>query len=82
MVNWNRFDPAAYDFEFNEDKLAAHGVNSYEAAEVFWNGCMVYRNKGARDRYQIVGCADSGRALKLIIQLSGKTIRVITGWPI
>jgi uncharacterized DUF497 family protein len=82
MVDWNRFDAADYDLEFNEEKLAAHGVSVEEAAELLWNGIVVRKNKNFKDRVQIVGRSDSGRTIKLIVHIKGKTLRVITGWPL
>jgi uncharacterized DUF497 family protein len=84
MVDWQSFDAARYNLEFNEEKLAAHGVTAYEAAEVLLNGVMVRKNKSTgRDRYQVVGCTDAGRVLKLIVHVKGKrTLRVITGWQL
>ena len=82
MVDWNRFDAAEYDLEFNAEKLAAHGVSVHEAAELLWNGFVVRRNKRFKDRVQIIGRSDSGRAIKLIMLVKSKTLRVITGWPL
>ena len=82
MVNWNRFDAAEYDLELNAEKLAAHGVGVHEATELLWNGVIVRKNKRFKDRVQIVGRSDSGRTLKLIVHIKGKTLRVITGWPL
>ncbi|HVG06776.1 MAG TPA: hypothetical protein VNM67_03660 [Thermoanaerobaculia bacterium] len=82
MVNWNKFDAADYDLEFNEEKLSAHGVSVEEAAELLWNEMIVRKNKGFKDRVQILGRADSGRSIKLIVHIQGKTLRVITGWPL
>lgn len=82
MVDWNRFDAAEYGLEFNAEKLAAHGVGVHEAAELLWNGFIVRRNKRFKDRVQIIGRSDSGRAIKLIVLIEGKTLRVITGWPL
>jgi len=82
MVNWNKFDAADYDLEFNEEKLAAHGISVEEAAELLWNEMIVRKNKGFKDRVQILGRADSGRSIKLIVHIKGKTLRVITGWPL
>ncbi|HEX5720401.1 MAG TPA: hypothetical protein VF179_29875 [Thermoanaerobaculia bacterium] len=82
MVNWNRFDAADYELEFDEDKLAAHGIGVEEAAELFWNGIIIRKNKRFKDRFQIVGRSDSGRTLKLIVHVKGKKLRVITGWAL
>jgi uncharacterized DUF497 family protein len=82
VVNWTRFDPAEFGFEFNEEKLAAHGVTVEEAAEVLWNGFVPLRDKDYEDRYVLLGRTDSGRALKLVAVVLGKTrLRIITGWP-
>ncbi|HYV41457.1 MAG TPA: hypothetical protein VEO02_06665 [Thermoanaerobaculia bacterium] len=82
MVNWTKFDPASFEFEFDEDKLEAHGLTPDEVAQCFWNAFEVRCNKSFHDRYQIVGRTDAGRALKLIVQVKSRVIRVITGWPI
>jgi uncharacterized DUF497 family protein len=82
VVNWTRFDPDDFDFEFNQDKLQAHGVSTDEAAQCFWNWFEVRRNRRFRNRYQISGRSDAGRDIKLIVQVTSRVIRVITGWPI
>ncbi len=82
MVNWTNFHPSSFEFEFDEDKLEAHGVTPDEAAQCFWNVFDVRRNKSFHDRYQILGTTDAGRALKLIVHVKSRVIRVITGWPI
>lgn len=83
MVNWTRFDPAEFDFEFNEEKLLAHGITVGEAAEVLWNGFRPLRDKDYPDRYLLLGRTDGGRALELVAVALGKQrLRIITGWPI
>lgn len=83
MVNWSRFDPIEIDLEFNEEKLAAHGVTVEEAAEVIWNGFRPFRDKDYRDRYLLFGRTDGGRPLELVAVVLGKRkLRIITGWPI
>ena len=83
MVFWQRFDPENFDFEFDEDELAGHGITMDEAVEVIWNGFDVHRNKGYHGGYQLIGRTDGGRILKLIIYEKGKNLlRVITGWDI
>jgi uncharacterized DUF497 family protein len=83
VVNWTRFDPAEFDFEFNEQKLAAHGLGISEAAEVLWNGFRPFRDKDHTDRYLLLGRTDSGRPLELVVVVIGKTkLRIITGWPL
>ena len=83
MVNWTRFDPASFALEFNERKLAAHGISVEEAAEVLWNGIHPVRDKDHEDRYRLLGRTDSGRPLELVVVvLEKRTLRIITGWPL
>lgn len=83
MVDWSRFDPADFDLEIAEEKLAAHGVRDHEAVEVLWNGFIVRRNKRAAGGYQLIGRTDGGRVIKLIVLVKpGRILRVITGWPL
>ena len=44
MVDWHRFDPAEWDIEYDIEKLGAHRVTEWEAAEVIWNGFGVRPN--------------------------------------
>jgi hypothetical protein len=83
VVHWSRFDPDAFDLEFNEEKLAAHGIEAFEIVEVLWNGFRPVRDKGYADRYRLLGRTDSGRALELVVVIiSERTLRFITGWPL
>ena len=83
LVYWQKFDPAEFQYEFNEAELAAHGVTLDEAIETLWNGFQVRRNKRAGTGYQLTGHTDAGRYLKLIVYEKTKgVLRVITGWPI
>ena len=86
MVDWHRFRPAEWDIEYDIDKLGAHGVAEWEAAEVIWNNVFFVRpNKKAHgpNRYQFFGRTDAGRTLKLIVHVSGeRSMRVITGWRV
>jgi uncharacterized DUF497 family protein len=83
MVSWSRFVPADFEYDFERDKLASHGVTFEEAVECFFGDYEVRRNKSYRDRYQLQGRTMAGRRLKLIFQLKpGNVVRVITGWPI
>ena len=82
MVNWSRFTPADFEYDFERDKLAAHHVTLEEAIECFFSDYEVRRNKSYRDRYQLIGRTIGGRNLKIIFQLkSGDVVRIITGWP-
>ena len=83
MVNWNRFIPSDFGYDFERVKLAAHGVQFNEAVECFFSDFEIRRNKRYRDRYQLIGNNIGGRALKIIFQLkAGGVVRIITGWPI
>lgn len=83
MVNWDRYVPADFEYDFVRDELARHGVTFEEAVECFFSDFVVRRNKSYRDRYQLVGRTIGGRSLKIIIQLRpGNVVRIITGWSI
>ncbi len=53
MVNWHRFEPSNFEYDFEQDKLAAHRVTFDEAVECFFCDYAVRRNKRYRDRYQL-----------------------------
>jgi uncharacterized DUF497 family protein len=83
MVNWQRFLPADFEYDFDRDKLAAHRVTFEEAVECFFSDFIVRRNKSYRDRYQLVGRTIGGRQLKIIFQLKpGNVVRIITSWEL
>ena len=83
MVDWNRFVPSAFEYDFENDKLASHRVTINEAIECFHSDYEVRRNKKYRDRYQLVGRTLGGRSLRIIFQLKPKNVvRIITGWPL
>lgn len=83
MVNWKDFEPSNFEYDFEQDKLAAHRITFNEAVECFFSDFEVRRNKKYRDRYQLIGRTIGGRRLKIIFQLKAKNIvRIITGWPI
>jgi uncharacterized DUF497 family protein len=83
-VYWQKFDPEAWNFEFDEDELAAHSSTIDEAVEVLWNRFQAQRNKAYHGGYQLIGATDGGRRLKLIVyeKEPNRLIRVITGWDI
>jgi uncharacterized DUF497 family protein len=82
MVDWNRFVPSDFEYDFENDKLASHHVTINEAIECFYSDHEVRRNKKYRDRYQLVGRTLGGRSLRIIFQLKRKkVVRIITGWP-
>jgi len=74
MVNWHRFIPTDFEYDFEKDKLAAHSVTFEEAVECFFSNFQVRRNKSYRDRYQLIGRAASGRRLKIIFNSSRTTL--------
>jgi hypothetical protein len=83
VVYWEKFDPEAFNYEFDADELAAHGVDVDEALEVIWNRFDVRRNKRHHIGYQLVGRTDGGRRLKLIVYEKAKgLLRIITGWDV
>jgi uncharacterized DUF497 family protein len=83
VVNWHRFIPADFEYNFEQDKLAAHHITFDEAVECFFSDFEVRRNKSYRDRYQLRGRTIGGRRLKIIFQLKpGNVVRIITGWDI
>lgn len=83
MVHWGRFIPADFEYDFDRDKLAAHGVTFEEAVECFFSEFEVRRNKRFRTRFQLLGSTVGGQRLKIIFELKPKKIvRIITGWPI
>jgi len=83
VVNWNRFIPLDFEYDFDRDKLSAHHVSFEEAVECFFSDFEIRRNKTYKDRYQLVGNTVGGRKLKIIFQLKpGNIVRIITGWEI
>jgi uncharacterized DUF497 family protein len=83
MVDWHRFRPTDFEYDFERDKLSAHGVSFEEAVECFFCDFEVRRNKSYPDRYQLLGKTIGGRRLKIIFQLKSRSVvRIITGWPI
>ncbi|MHC1743250.1 MAG: hypothetical protein AB9873_09505 [Syntrophobacteraceae bacterium] len=66
MVNWNRFRPSDFEYDFERDKLAAHGVTFNEAVECFFSDFEVRGNKKFKDRFQLIGETIGGRTLKII----------------
>ncbi|MBF0558232.1 MAG: BrnT family toxin [Nitrospirae bacterium] len=83
MVDWNRFIPTDFEYDFEHDKLLAHGITFEETVECFFSDYEVRRNKAYKDRYQLIGSTIGGRNLKIIFQLKpGKVVRIITGWEI
>ena len=81
-MNWSRFSPKDFEYDFERDELASHRITFEEAVECFFSDFEIRRNKRYRDRYQLRGRTIGGRKLKIIFQLkSGSVVRIITGWP-
>jgi len=82
VVDWNRFSPSDFEYDFERDKLSVHRVSFNEAVECFFSDFQVRRNKRYHDRFQLIGKTLSGRKLKIIFQLKPHdVVRIITGWP-
>ena len=83
MVNWNRFQPSDFEYDFDSDKLAANAVSFEEAVECFFSDFVVRRNRQFKDRFKLIGRTWAGRSLKIIFQLKpGNVVRIVTGWPV
>lgn len=83
MVNWYRFVPTDFEYDFANDELAVHRITFDEAVECFFSDFEIRRNKSYQDRYQLLGRTIGGRRLKIIFQLKpGDVVRIITGWDI
>lgn len=81
MTNWHHFIPSDFEYDFEKDKLHAHGVTFEEAVECFFSDYQIRRNKSYKDRYQLIGRTFAGRKLKIIFQLKANhVVRIITGW--
>jgi uncharacterized DUF497 family protein len=83
MVDWRRFVPTDFEYDFEKDKLAAHHITFEEAVDCFFSDFEVRRDKSYSDRYQMLGRTFGGRSLKIIFQLKpNNVVRIITGWDI
>ena len=85
MVYWQHFEASEWQIVYDASKLESHGISQWEAEDVIWNGFVVQANKKKHgpNRYQLSGRTDAGRALLLIVHVSGeRTMRVLNGWPV
>jgi hypothetical protein len=55
VVDWRRFTPSDFEYDFERDELARHGVTFDEAVECFFSDFQIRRNKKYLDRYQLIG---------------------------
>ena len=83
MVDWSKFIPSDFEYDFETDKLSDHRVRFEEAVQCFFSDFQLRRNKSYTDRYQIIGRTLGGRRLKIVFQLKPvNVVRIITGWPV
>jgi len=83
LVDWHRFTPSNFEYDFERDKLSVHRVSFNEAVECFFPDFEIRRNKRFRDRYQLIGTTLGGRTLMIVFQLKpDSVVRIITGWPL
>lgn len=88
-----KFDPWGDDpliewDEFNERKVWAHRVSTFEVEDCFENEHIIRPHKKAKsepekyaDRYAVIGKTNGGRKLIIIVQFKGANIvRPITAW--
>lgn len=82
-MDWSKFEPTDFEYDFENDELFAHRIDLNEAIECFYNEFKVQRNKTFNDRFQLIGETFGGRKLKIIFQLKpNQIVRIITGWDI
>jgi uncharacterized DUF497 family protein len=82
-MDWSKFIPTDFEYDFHSDKLSAHSITFKEAVECFYNDFHIRRNKSYTDRFQLIGETFGGRKLKIIFQLKpDRIVRIITGWDI
>lgn len=79
MVKWDDFVPTEFEYDWEKDKLAVHGIKFNEVRECFFSNYQIRPNKYYQDRYQLIGKTFAGRRLKVIFQLKrGNVVRIIT----
>jgi uncharacterized DUF497 family protein len=82
-MDWSKFEPADFEYDFERDELFAHRIRFEAAVECFYSDFQVRRNKSESDRFQLIGETFGGRKLKIIFQLKpNRIVRIITGWDI
>lgn len=50
MVDWHRFTPSDFEYDFGQDELVVHSVTFEEAVDCFFSDFEVRRNKKFKDR--------------------------------
>ena len=68
-MDWSKFEPTDFEYDFQRDELFAHRITFKEAVECFYNDFEIRRNKSFKDRFQLIGETFGGRKLKIIFQL-------------
>ena len=48
-MDWSKFTPQDFEYDFERDELAAHRITFEEAVECFFSDFEVRRNKRYRD---------------------------------
>lgn len=82
-MDWSKFEPADFEYDFDHDELYFHRIRLEEAVECFYNDFRIRRNKRDTDRFQLIGETFGGRKLKIIFQLkTNSVVRIITGWDL
>ena len=54
-MDWSKFTPQDFEYDFERDELAAHRITFEQAVECFFSDFEVRRNKRYRDRNQLLG---------------------------
>ena len=76
----------AWEFEwdeYNEEKVASHGVQPEEVEQCFFNRHLHKRKPGSADRWYLFGRTDGGRALFVVYQnRGGGLVRPITAYDL
>lgn len=82
-MDWSKFEPTDFEYDFEADEIFAHRIAFEEAVECFYNDFQIRRSKSFTDRYQLIGETFGGRSLKIIFQLKPNRIaRIITCWSV
>ena len=84
-MDWSKFEPTDFEYDFENDELYFHRIRYEEAVECFYNDFQIRRNKRAiaTNRFQLIGQTFGGRKLKIIFQLKANSVvRIITGWDV
>ena len=55
MVDWHRFIPTDFEYDFEKNKLAAHGVTFEEAVECFFSDFQVRRKSPTKTAISLLG---------------------------